>query len=332
MKLKNRKALFLPLLVVAALTVPTVVAPATAAPKITVGFSYPIEANTYLKAIGTGAQKTLAKAGYGFYPLDAQLDGNKQISDIEAMITKKVDAMIVYPLDSKGLKPAMDKAKAAGIKVITMNYTVEDSKKAPASPSLAQVQDAFPQRSLAKAKVAYLNQVLPKGGNVLYVGLGFPVYALEAHANMFKEEISKDSKFTFLGRVDNQSDDAEGGRQAVEQALVRYPKVDAIVAYNDPSALGAYSAIAARGKIDIKIVGNQMQPEAVKSIRQGAVDGSWDFNPVESGISLAKLTISILKKEPKANWSKTIQTPANFYDASTISDFVPWATRLNRIK
>ena len=66
MKLKNRKALFLPLLVVAALTVPTVVAPATAAPKMTVGFSYPIEANTYLKAIGVGAQKTLAKAGYGF--------------------------------------------------------------------------------------------------------------------------------------------------------------------------------------------------------------------------------------------------------------------------
>ena len=79
MKLKNKKALFLPLLVVAALTVPTVVVPATAAPKITVGFSYPIEANSYLKAIGVGAQKTLAKAGYKFLPIDAQLDGNKQI-------------------------------------------------------------------------------------------------------------------------------------------------------------------------------------------------------------------------------------------------------------
>jgi ABC-type sugar transport system substrate-binding protein len=149
---------------------------------------------------------------------------------------------------------------------------------------------------------------------------------------MFKEELGKDSKYTYLGRVDNQSDDAEGGRQAVEQALIRFPKVDAIVAYNDPTALGAYSAISARGKIDIKIVGNQMQPEAVTSIVKGNVDGSWDFNPVESGISLAKLTISILKKEPKANWSKTIQTPAKFYDASTISDFVPWTTRSNKIK
>ena len=40
------------------------------------------------------------------------------------MITKKVTAMIIYPLDSKGLKPALDKAAAAGIKVITMNYSI----------------------------------------------------------------------------------------------------------------------------------------------------------------------------------------------------------------
>ncbi|MFM7147135.1 MAG: sugar ABC transporter substrate-binding protein, partial [Actinomycetales bacterium] len=82
-----------------------------------VGFSYPIEANTYLKAIGLGAQAQLMKqCGAEFYPVDAQLDGNKQISDVEAMITKGVDAMIIYPLDSNGLKPALDKASEAGIK------------------------------------------------------------------------------------------------------------------------------------------------------------------------------------------------------------------------
>jgi len=151
-----------------------------------VGFSYPIEANTYLKAIGLGAQAELMKkCGAEFFPVDAQLDGNKQISDVEAMITKGVDAMIIYPLDSNGLKPALDKASEAGIKVITMNYSVDDSTGAPPSPSLGQVQDAFPQRDLAKQKVEWLKSVLPDGGNVLYVGLAFPVAALEAHANMF---------------------------------------------------------------------------------------------------------------------------------------------------
>ena len=141
MSRKNKLVKVLPLLAVVALMA-TVTSPAPAATsKGLVGFSYPIQANTYLAAIGSAAQKTLAKAGYTMLGIDAQLDGNKQISDVETMISRGVKAMIIYPLDSKGLKPSLDKAAKAGIKVITMNYTVDDSKKAPAAPALAQVQE-----------------------------------------------------------------------------------------------------------------------------------------------------------------------------------------------
>lgn len=298
-----------------------------------VGFSYPIEANTYLKAIGLGAQAELMKkCGAEFFPVDAQLDGNKQISDVEAMITKGVDAMIIYPLDSNGLKPALDKASEAGIKVITMNYSVDDSTAAPPSPSLGQVQDAFPQRDLAKQKVEWLKSVLPDGGNVLYVGLAFPVAALEAHANMFAEELANAPEFNFLGRVDNQTDDSEGGRQAVDEALVRFPDVDAIVNYNDPTALGAFQAVKAAGKDgEVLIIGNQMQPEAVQSLQNNEINGSWDFNPVESGIALADLTCAALTGAPEADYAKTVQTPAQFYDNQTVANFQPWDARIAAI-
>ena len=298
-----------------------------------VGFSYPIEANTYLKAIGLGAQAELMKkCGAEFFPVDAQLDGNKQISDVEAMITKGVDAMIIYPLDSNGLKPALDKASEAGIKVITMNYSVDDSTAAPPSPSLGQVQDAFPQRDLAKQKVEWLKTVLPEGGNVLYVGLAFPVAALEAHANMFAEELANAPEFNFLGRVDNQTDDSEGGRQAVDEALVRFPDVDAIVNYNDPTALGAYQAVKAAGKTgEVLVIGNQMQPEAVASLQNNEINGSWDFNPVESGIALADLTCAALTGAPEADYNKTVQTPAQFYDPNTVANFQPWDARIAAI-
>lgn len=298
-----------------------------------VGFSYPIEANTYLKAIGLGAQAQLKKVcAADFYPVDAQLDGNKQISDVEAMITKGVDAMIIYPLDSNGLKPALDKASEAGIKVITMNYSVDDSTDAPPSPSLGQVQDAFPQRALAKEKVEWLKTVLPDGGNILYVGLAFPVAALEAHANMFAEELANAPEFNFLGRVDNQTDDSEGGRQAVDEALVRFPEVDAIISYNDPTALGAYQAVSAAGRVgDIKIIGNQMQPEAVESLRNGEIDGSWDFNPVDSGVALADLTCAVLTGAPESDYAKTVQTPAQVYTKESVTDFVSWDDRIANI-
>ena len=152
---------------------------------------------------------------------------------------------------------------------------------APPAPSLGQVQDGFPQRALAAEKVQWLKTVLPKGGNILYMGLAFPVAALEAHANMFKEELAKETSFKYLGRVDNKTDDSEGARQAMDQALVKYKNIDAVVAYNDPSALGAFASIKAAGKVGkIKVIGNQMQPEAVKSLQAGEIDGSWDFDPV----------------------------------------------------
>ncbi len=327
MSLKNKLVKVVPLLAVAALLA-TGSAPAkAAASKGLVGFSYPIQANTYLAAIGGAAQSVLTKNGYTMLGIDAQLDGNKQISDVETMITKGVKAMIIYPLDSKGLKPSLDKAAAAGIKVITMNYSTDDSTKAPPSPALAQVQDAFTSHKLAKDRVDYLKKVLPNGGNVLYVGLGFPVAALEKHAELFKAALAQyGTKFKYLGRVDNQTDNAEGGRQAVDSALIKYPNVDAIVAYNDPTALGAYSSVKAAGKAGkIKIIGLQMQPEAVTSIKNNEINGSWDYNPVQSGVSLAQLTVDILKGRPQSNWNKTIQTPAVFYDNSTIASFIPWA-------
>ena len=61
MSLKNKKAIFIPLLAVAALLASGTSATHAAASKGLVGFSYPIEANTYLKAIGLAAESTLKK-------------------------------------------------------------------------------------------------------------------------------------------------------------------------------------------------------------------------------------------------------------------------------
>jgi len=75
-----------------------------------------------------------------------------------------------------------------------------------------------------------------------------------------------------------------------------------------------------------------MQPEAVNSIKAGEINGSWDFNPVMSGVSLATLTLSILKGEAKSKWNKTIQTPTVFFDKKSIAKFVPWDARVKKLK
>ena len=51
-----------------------------------------------------------------------------------------------------------------------------------------------------------------------------------------------------LGRGDNPSDNESGGEQAMNGLLGKYPDIDGVLAYNDPSALGAAAASRANGR------------------------------------------------------------------------------------
>lgn len=55
----------------------------------------------------------------------ANQDLNKQLSDVEDFITKKMDAIIISPVDSKGVQAAIIKADKAGIPVITVDVAAE---------------------------------------------------------------------------------------------------------------------------------------------------------------------------------------------------------------
>ncbi|QIK70937.1 substrate-binding domain-containing protein [Erysipelothrix sp. HDW6C] len=56
----------------------------------------------------------------------ADQDLNRQISDIEDFITKKVDVIVLTPVDSDGIRGAIQKAKDAGIPVVTVDVKAND--------------------------------------------------------------------------------------------------------------------------------------------------------------------------------------------------------------
>ncbi len=59
----------------------------------------------------------------GFGPLKAY-DVEEQLRFIENAITKKVDALIIVPADSRGIIPGIEKANAAGIPIINPNTRI----------------------------------------------------------------------------------------------------------------------------------------------------------------------------------------------------------------
>jgi ribose transport system substrate-binding protein len=100
----------------------------TPAGKIVIGFSQRrIAGSDWWKTLVQGATDAAAKAGVTLEVLDAGGDTVKQNADIQTLITKGVNAIIINPNDPVGLKQAVAAATAAGIPVIAVNCALDDS-------------------------------------------------------------------------------------------------------------------------------------------------------------------------------------------------------------
>jgi ribose transport system substrate-binding protein len=93
--------------------------------KGTIGFSIPQGADPSLRLLDGGIKAEAAKAGLETKTVDANLNVDKQLSDIDTFITQKVKAIVVWPLSSEAVQPAVARAQAANIPVITI-YALTD--------------------------------------------------------------------------------------------------------------------------------------------------------------------------------------------------------------
>jgi ABC-type sugar transport system substrate-binding protein len=86
----------------------------------TIGFSIPQGADPSLQLLAGGLKAEAAKSGLQTQVTDANLDVNKQIADLDTMTQQKVKAIVVWPLDSKAVQPALDRARAANIPIVAI--------------------------------------------------------------------------------------------------------------------------------------------------------------------------------------------------------------------
>ena len=79
-----------------------------------------VAANPAQQAIVTGFKKQAQKLGHSSVMLGGEFDPQAQITAVNAAIQRKVAVLAIWPLDPKGIRPTLDRARAAGIKILTM--------------------------------------------------------------------------------------------------------------------------------------------------------------------------------------------------------------------
>src|SRR5262249_9240612 len=92
----------------------------------TIGVTLLTRAHVFYKDLEEGLRTEAAKDSFDLVVTSGDFDLGKQSSQIEDFITRKVDAIIVSPVDSRGIGPAIKKANDAGIPVFTSDIAAQE--------------------------------------------------------------------------------------------------------------------------------------------------------------------------------------------------------------
>ena len=147
-----------------------------------VGVSISTLSNPFFVSVRNGIQKLADDKDADIQVSDAQNDTAKQNNDVEDLIQKKVDALIINPVDSSAITQAVKDANEAGIPVIAVDRSSDGgtvlSLVASNSTKGGEMAAKFLIEKLGKdAKIAEL-QGTPGASATRERGKGFDNYAI----------------------------------------------------------------------------------------------------------------------------------------------------------
>ena len=254
-----------------------------------IGVSLLTKEHVFYRDLEKGLREAARKNGFELIINSGDWDLAKHQAQIENYIVQKVDAIIVCPVDSKGIGPAIQKANAAGIPVFTADIKAEGGR------ILSQI--ASDNVAGGRLAAQYLSKLLGGKGEVAIIDQPITQSVID-RVRGFMEELSKFPEIRVVARPsgDGVRDKA---MKAAEDLLQGFPNLAGVFGINDDSALGALAAVEAAGKKGIVIVGYDGIPEARQAILRGsALKADVVQYPLEIGSVTIETIARYLSGEP----------------------------------
>ncbi len=244
----------------------------------TIGFAQSErEANPFRIAETQSIRDEAEARGIDLIVTNAESDLNKEISDIQSMVDQGVDALIISPLNSEGLDPALDYAKENGVPIMTIDRLL--TTKTACEDYIGWVGSDFVEQG-RRAADAMVRETGGEGR--LAILLGAPGVNVTTDRNDgFLERLEElDTNIEIVAQQAANYERALG-QTVTEQLIANDPDINAIYAHNDEMALGAVAALQAAGYSpgDVKIITIDGTQGAVQGIIDGWISGVIESNP-----------------------------------------------------
>jgi ABC-type sugar transport system substrate-binding protein len=203
---------------------------------------------------------------------DGQNQTTKQTADVEAAIISGVDGLIISPIDSVAMAPAVAQAVEAGIPVITIDRRVDGVDGLMGHVGADNVKGGEAQGQL-------IVDLFPDGARIVNLqGQPGSSPAIDRNQGVHNVLDSMSDKYVFVAEQTANFAREEGASvtEAILAGLDTPP--DVIVAANDDMALGAMQVVQEQG-LDIAIIGFDALPEALAAVRDGGLTATIEQMP-----------------------------------------------------
>jgi ribose transport system substrate-binding protein len=231
--------------------------PAAAARPLKIGMSFQELDNPYFAAMKSAFDEAGRSLGADLYVTDARHDVTKQIGDVEDLVQKGVDILLLNPTDSVGVESAVRTAASAGVVVVA----VDAQANGPVDSFVGSRN--YEAGRLAGAELA---RVLGGRGAVAILD-GIPVVPILERVRGFKDAIALHPGIALVD-VQNGRQERSTALAVTENLLQSHPDLKGIFSVNDGGALGALAAIQASGR-DVALVSVDGLAEVVQAIVAG---------------------------------------------------------------
>ena len=266
----------------------------------------------YFAAQVAAAEDQAKKAGCEVTSADGQNDMAKQIADVEDMVAKGVNLLILNPRDPEGLVATADAATAAGVKVVVMDSSISTKANVVTQVRSSNDQNGYlvGQWLANEMKGKPLKIILLSGDKGNEVGRD---RRLGVFKGLVEGQLVNDGKVSFEVVGQGWGGWAhEGGLAAMEDLLTAHPDANVVLGENDSMVLGAMKALEAQGKTDVlALAAADGQKEALALIKEGKYGATGLNDPDLVARTAIDIGLKALKGELPDNFPKlNLTTPA----------------------
>lgn len=266
----------------------------------------------FFNQMNEGAEEAAEEAGVDLTIYNANDDPAKQNEAISNFVTQGFDAIIIVAIDVEGVKPALQEAADAGIKVVAVDAIVEDDSV------LAQVgvDNEAAGEEIGQFVVDYMaeNNITDKNIGVIGALNSFiQNLRLDGFKNVVEAEGAKITQ-----TVDGQNQQEEA-MSAAENLFTAQADTTLFYTTGEPAMVGAVAATRSQNRaVDVKLFGWDLTSEVIDGIDDGFVVGVVQQDPKTEGYEAVMACKALVDGEDVESF---IDVPITIVTKDNVDDF-----------